>query len=113
MNDQSTSVFLVYHSIASFIEFHHNPMSFRERKNNLTVLASPLGSLGNDDDDDSSENVAKKMNLCLFKPHRVYLDPLNLSNVGDFSQFWILMGLYPVKKKENSSSYIHGRKTSH
>ena len=85
-------------------------MSFRERKNNLTVLASPLGSLSNDD---SSENVAKKMNLCPFKPYRVYLDPLNLSNVGDFSQFWFLIGLYPVEKKENSSSYIHGRKASH
>ena len=87
MNDQSTSEFRVYHSIASFIEFHHNPMSFRERKNNLTVLASPLESLSNDDDDDDnrSGNVAKKMNLCPFKPYRVYLGPLNLSNVGDFS----------------------------
>ena len=55
MNDQSTSEFRVYHSIASFIEFHHNPMSFRERKNNLTVLAFSLWSLSNDD---SSENVA-------------------------------------------------------
>ena len=98
MNDQSTSEFRVYHSIASFIEFHHNPMSFRKRKKNLTVLASLLGSLCNDDDD-SSENVAKKMNLCPFNSHRVYLDPLKLSNVCDFSQFWILMGLYPVKKK--------------
>ena len=84
MSDQSTIEFRVYYSIASFIEFHHNPMSLRERKNNLTVLASPLGSLSNDDDD-RSENVAKKMNMCPFKPYRVYLGPLNLSNVGDFS----------------------------
>ena len=35
-------------------------------------------------DEDGSENVAKKMNLRPFKLHRVYLDPLNLSNVGRF-----------------------------
>ena len=27
----------------------------------------------------------KKINLSPFKPNRVYLEPLNLSNVGDFS----------------------------
>ena len=27
----------------------------------------------------------KKINLRPFKPKRVYLEPLNLSNVGDFS----------------------------
>ena len=37
------------------------------------------------DDDDSSENVAKKLNLSHFKCYRVYLELLNLSNVGDFS----------------------------
>ena len=37
------------------------------------------------DDDDGSENVAKKMNLRSFKHNRVYLDPLNMSNAGDFS----------------------------
>ena len=37
------------------------------------------------DDDDSSENVAKKLNLPRFKCYRVYLELLNLSNVGDFS----------------------------
>ena len=41
-------------------------------------------SLSNDDDD-GGENFAKKMNLRLFKLYRVYLDPLNMSNVGDFS----------------------------
>ena len=34
------------------------------------------------DDDDGSENVAKKLNLPRFKCYRVYLE-LNLSNVGD------------------------------
>ena len=36
-------------------------------------------------DDDGSENVAKKLNLLHFKCYRVYLELLNLSNVGDFS----------------------------
>ena len=46
-----------------------------------------LETLSNDDDD-SSENVAppaSKMNLSSFKPNRVYLDPLRMSNAGDFS----------------------------
>ena len=43
-----------------------------------------LGTLSNDDDD-GSENVAKKLNLCSFKLTHVYLDPLNMSNAGDFS----------------------------
>ena len=37
------------------------------------------------DDDDGSEKVAKKMNLRSFKIYRVHLDPLNMSNAGDFS----------------------------
>ena len=37
------------------------------------------------DDDEGSENVAKKLNLSRFKCHRVYLELLNLSNVDDFS----------------------------
>ena len=37
------------------------------------------------DDDDESENVAKKLNLPRFKCYRVYLELLNLSNVGDFA----------------------------
>ena len=44
--------------------------------------------LSNDDDDDGSENVAKKLNLPHFKCYRVYLELLNLqnlSNVDDFS----------------------------
>ena len=36
-------------------------------------------------DGDGSENITKKMNLRLFKLYRVYLEPLNSSNVGDFS----------------------------
>ena len=40
---------------------------------------------GGEDDDNASENVGKKMNLRSFKLNRVYLDPLNMSNAGDFS----------------------------
>ena len=41
--------------------------------------------LSKEDDDKGSENVAKKLNLPHFKCYRVYLELLNLSNVGDFS----------------------------
>ena len=43
-----------------------------------------IGTLSKDDDD-GGENVGKKMNLRSFKLNRVYLDPLNMSNAGDFS----------------------------
>ena len=46
--------------------------------------ADTIGTLSADDDD-GSENDGKKMNLRSFKLNRVYLDPLNMSNVGDFS----------------------------
>ena len=36
-------------------------------------------------DDGGSENVGKKMNLRYSKLNRVHLDPLNMSNAGDFS----------------------------
>ena len=49
-----------------------------------TVLTLLLRTLSTDDDD-GIENVAKKMNLLFFKLNRVYLDPLNMSNAGDFS----------------------------
>ena len=56
-----------------------------------------LGTLSNDDDD-GSENVAKKMNLRSFKLTHVYLDPLNMSNAGDFSWSWILNMLFKFKR---------------
>ena len=43
-----------------------------------------IGTLSRDDDD-GSVNVDKKMNLRPFKLNRVYLDPLNMSNAGNFS----------------------------
>ena len=48
-------------------------------------LKDSIGTLSKDDDG-VSENVAKKMNLRSFKLNRDYLDPLNMSNAGDF--FW-------------------------
>ena len=46
------------------------------------VLTEGIGSLSNQDDD-GCENVAKKMNLRPFKLYLAYLDPLQLSSVGD------------------------------
>ena len=43
-----------------------------------------VGTLSKDHND-GSENVGKKMNLRSFKLDRVYLDPLNISQAGDFS----------------------------
>ena len=50
----------------------------------LSSLHILMRELSNDDDE-GSENVAKKMNLRSFKLYRVYLDSLSLSNGGDFS----------------------------
>ena len=52
--------------------------------NLLPLSATIIGTLSNDKDD-GSENVRKKTNLRFFKLNRVYLDPLNMSNAGDFS----------------------------
>ena len=59
-----------------------------------------IGTFINDDDDDGSENVAKKMNLHSFKLNRIYLDPLNMSNAGDFSWSWIVKDFTQVQKEE-------------
>ena len=53
----------------------------------LCRLVYLLGALGNDDDD-GSENITKKgiSTLSNFRElYRVYLEPLDSSNVGDFS----------------------------
>ena len=42
-----------------------------------------VGTLSKDDDD-GSENDGTEKNLRSFKLNRVYLDPLNMSNAGDF-----------------------------
>ena len=55
------------------------------------------------------------MNLRPFKLYGVCLEPLNSSNVGDFSWSWILKGFVHVQiEKKNLSSYVHVlHKTSH
>ena len=58
-----------------------------------------MSELSNDDDE-GSENVAKKMNLRSFKLYRVYLDSLSLSNGGDFSWSWILKEFIQVHKEK-------------
>ena len=59
-------------------------------------------SLSNNDND-GSQNITNKMNLRPFKLYGVYLEPLNSSNVGDFSWSWILKGfIYVQIKKEKS-----------
>ena len=64
-----------------------------------------VGTL-NKDEDDSSENDVnkKKMNLRSFKLNRVYLDPLNMSNAGDFSWNWILKDFIQAQKIKGNSS---------
>ena len=57
-----------------------------------------LGTLSREDDD-SSKNVDKKMNLHYVKLNRVYLDPLKMSNVGDDSRSWILKDFIQVQKE--------------
>ena len=59
-----------------------------------------IGTLSNNEDDDGSENVAKKKNLRSFKLNRVYFDPLNISNAGNFSWNRILKDFIQVQKEE-------------
>ena len=61
------------------------------------VLREKVGSLGNNDDK-SSENITKRINLHPFKLYCIYLDQLNLLNVGDLSRSWIW--LYRGSKRE-------------
>ena len=49
------------------------------------------------DDDYGSENITKKMNL---RPFKLYLEPLNSSNVGDFSWTRILKGFIHVQMEK-------------
>ena len=64
----------------------------------LSSIKSFKGTLSKDDDY-GIKNVGKKMNLCFFKPIRVYLDPLNMSNAGGFAWSWILKDFIQVQKE--------------
>ena len=90
----STTVFTVNYKLLEFFTCRNHQSSmigmfwtFFVRRNSLTWVTSrfiKIGSLSNNDDD-GSENITKKMNLRPFKGYRVYLEPLNSSNVSDFS----------------------------
>ena len=73
-----------------------------------------LGTFSNNDDN-GSENITKKRNLCPFKLYSVYWEPLNSSNVGDFSWSWILKGFTHVQIEKGkfvvvlSTSFIKRR----
>ena len=62
-----------------------------------------LGTLSNDDDD-GSENVAKKMNLSSFKLNRVYLDPIKCQMQATFPGVEFLRILLRFKKRKKDSS---------
>ena len=90
---------------------------FTTSKNNLSELhislptpldsfSDPVGTLSNYDDD-GSEKVVKKMNLRYFKLNRVYLDPLNMSNAGDFSWSWILKDSIQVQKEQGKFVVVY------
>jgi len=64
-----------------------------------------LGTLSKDDDD-GSENVDKKIDLRSFKLNRVFLDPLNMPNAGDFFWSWILKDFIQVQKDEGKFVFV-------
>ena len=68
-----------------------------------------IGTLSKDDDDDGSENVVKKMKFRSFKHNRVYLNPLNMSNPGDFSWSWILKDFIQVQEEEGKFVVVCSR----
>ena len=55
------------------------------------------GTLSNDDENGNENITDEKLNWRPFKLYRVYLEPLNSSNVGDFSWSYILKGFIPVQ----------------
>ena len=78
--------------------------SGRRRPENVSILSSLIGN----DDDNGSENVAKRMNLRSFKLNRVYLDRSICQIQATFPGAEFLRILFKFKKrKENSSSHVH------
>ena len=71
------------------------------------VICDLLGTLSRDDDY-SSENVGKKMNLRSFRLKHVYQDPSICKMQAPFPGVEFLRILFRCKKrKENSSAYVH------
>ena len=72
------------HRTVNTVEKNGQKRALTGRRNNFEQFWTIFRDLSKDDDN-GSENVGKKMNLRSFKLSRVYLDPLNMSNAGDFS----------------------------
>ena len=68
-------------------------------------LLETVGTLSKDDDN-GSENDVKKMNLRSFRLNHVYLDPLNMSNAGDFSWSLILKDFMQGLKDEGKLAVV-------
>ena len=69
-----------------------------------------IGTLSNYDDDGSA-NITKTINMRPFKLHRVYLEPLNSSNVADFSWTWILKAFIHVQIEKGKFVVVCPRPT--
>ena len=77
------------------------------------MVLQEVGRLSNDVDEDSKK-VDKKMNLRPFKLYCVYLNSLNLSNVGDFFCGVEFLRTLSRFKKRKRIMYVHVlHKTSH
>ena len=81
------------------LELHHGTVWGWIFRTTFCNFQRNVGSLS-DDDEDGRENVAAKMNLHPIKLCRVYVDPLNLPNQGDFSWSWILKDFIQVLEKK-------------
>ena len=71
--------------------------------NNSARDGSKQGPFISDDDDDGSENVAKKMNLRSFKLNRVYLDPLDMPMQATFPGVEFVRILFKFKRRKENS----------
>ena len=67
-----------------------------------------VGTLS-EDDDDGSENVAKKMNFSSFKLNRVYLDPLKCHVQATFPGVEFLRILFRFKKRKENFFVVCSR----
>ena len=70
------------------------------------VFAARFGTLSRDDDD-GSEDVAKKMDLRSFKLNRVFLDPLNMSNAANFPEIEFVRILAELSRAKRAAEH-HG-----
>ena len=101
--DLSSLIFVASQKLFSVVRTVNPALVKYHRIQLLTkrVFNVHLGTLSEDNSaDDNSENVYEKINLRPFKLIRVYLDPLDMSNAGNFSWSWILKDFIQVQKEE-------------